>query len=168
MIGPPLDGVSSSIARMEASPTMTGSEYFVSLTRRRLRSLRFVPAFALDAIRTRRQCSKAPGFQRGALLMDRKWTFWTLTQWDTQANMRAYMTTGDHKTAMPKLLEWCDQASVAHWHSASTTLPDWSEADRRMRAEGRISKVRNPAPGHADMSFAAPRTTAGGPIQPAR
>lgn len=100
--------------------------------------------------------------------MDRKWTFWTLTMWSSHDSMRAYMTTGDHKQAMPKLMEWCDQASVAHWFSDLDQLPSWQECDRRMRGEGRISKVRNPAPGHADMTFAAPRTTAGGPILPAR
>lgn len=141
---------------------------FVSLTRLRLRSIRFAPSFAMYAIRTKQQCSKALGFRRGALLMDRKWTFWTLTAWDSQESMRAYMTSGDHKAAMPKLLDWCDQASVAHWNSATAELPTWQECDRRMRAEGRISKVRNAAPGHADMTFAAPRTTASGPILPAR
>lgn len=142
------------------------SSCYVSLTRLRLRSIRFVPAFAVHAIRTKSQCSRAAGFQRGALLMDRKWTFWTLTVWDSHESMRTYMTTGDHKRAMPKLLDWCDQASVAHWHSASAELPTWQECDGRMRTEGRTSKVRNPAPGHADMTFAAPRTTTSGPILP--
>ena len=36
--------------------------------------------------------------------------------------------------------------------------------ERRMRAEGRISKVRNPSPDHAEMRFAAPRTTLSFPI----
>lgn len=161
MTAPPLAAVNN-------EPEQAAKRSFVSLTRLRLRSIRFVPAFAIHAIRTRQQCSRAPGFQRGSLLMDRGWTFWTLTAWDTQESMRAYMTSGDHKVAMPKLLNWCDQASVAHWHSASAELPTWQECDRRMRTEGRISKVRHPALGHADMSFAAPRTTATGPILPAR
>lgn len=127
-----------------------------------------MPSFAVHTIRTKRQCSKAPGFQRGALLMDRKWTFWTLTEWDSHESMRTYMTTGDHKAVMPKLLEWCDQASAAHWHSDSSELPSWQECDRRMRSEGRVSKVRNSAPGHVDMTFATPRTTASAPILPVR
>ncbi len=52
---------------------------FVSLTRLRIRSIRFVPLFAFHTFRSLRQVSKSPGFQSGSLLADRSWTFWTLT-----------------------------------------------------------------------------------------
>ena len=84
---------------------------FVSLTRLRVRSTRFVPIFLLYTFRARRQVKKAPGFQKGGLLADRSWTFWTMTAWDTQEDMRQFMTTGAHKKAMPRLLHWCDEAS---------------------------------------------------------
>ncbi len=82
--------------------------------------------------------------------------------------MRAYMTTGGHRQAMPKLVGWCDQASVAHWNQADDTLPTWAQADARMRAEGRPSKLRHPADGHADLTYPAPRAMAGAPILPRR
>jgi len=53
---------------------------------------------------------------------------------------------------MPKLLDWCDEASVDHWTQDIPVAPDWLEADRRMRTEGRPSKVRNPSPSHRDLS----------------
>jgi hypothetical protein len=134
---------------------------FVSLTRLRIRSFRFVPLFALYALRSVRQVKKAPGFQCGALLPDRNRTYWTMTAWDTQENMRRFMTTGPHKAAMPRLLHWCDEASVAHWEQPGDSLPSWTEADKRMREEGRVSKVLNPSPEHASMSYSAPRTTGG-------
>jgi hypothetical protein len=138
---------------------------FISLTRLRIRSFRFVPLFALDAFRSVRQVKRAPGFLHGALLPDRNWTFWTMTAWDTQENMRRYMTTGAHKTVMPHLLHWCDEASVAHWGQPETSLPSWEEADKRMREEGRVSKVHNPSPQHATLSYRAPRTTGGSTIR---
>ena len=137
---------------------------FVSLTRLRVRSIRFLPMFALDALRTQRQVQRAPGFKVGALLPDRRWTFWTMTAWDSQESMRRYMTTGAHKTAMPKLLHWCDEASVAHWEQESEALPGWEEADRRMRESGRVSKVRFPSPQHAELRYAIPRTSRSAPI----
>ena len=136
---------------------------FVSVTRLRIRSLRFLPAFFLYTLRTQRQVQRAPGFHGGSLLPDRRWTFWTLTLWDDQPAMRAYMTSGDHRVAMPKLLHWCDEASVAHWDEA-TALPDWQTATDRMRADGRPSKVLHPSPDHGSMTFAPPRSLDGRPI----
>jgi hypothetical protein len=131
---------------------------FVSVTRLRIRSLRFLPAFLVVTARTRAQVREAEGFLDGALLPDRRWTFWTATLWRDQAAMRSYMVSGAHLAAMPKLLDWCDEASVVHWDGAGA-LPDWPEADRRMRASGRASKVRRPSPLHAELGYAAPRVT---------
>jgi hypothetical protein len=133
----------------------------VSLTRLRVRSIRFMPGFFLYTVRSMRQVRKAAGFQNGALLPDRHRVFWTMTAWDSQESMRAYMLSGAHKQAMPKLLDWCDEASVAHWTQAETELPPWEEADRRMRETGRVSKVRHPSQQQAGMDYAALRTTAG-------
>jgi Domain of unknown function (DUF3291) len=133
---------------------------FISLTRLRVRSIRLVPLFLVHAIRSVKQARKAPGFQSGALLRDRSWTFWTMTAWDSQETMRAYMTTGSHKRAMPHLLDWCNEASVAHWTQLEAALPSWTEADRKMREVGRVSKVLHPSPQHANLSYRTPRITA--------
>jgi hypothetical protein len=139
---------------------------FISITRLRVRSFRFLPSFALNALRARRQVRNASGFRGGSLLADRAWTFWTMTAWDSQASMWLYMTTGSHKVAMPHLLDWCDEASVIHWEQADETLPSWTEADRRMRESGRASKVRHPSNQHASLSYRDPRTTRAAPIKP--
>jgi heme-degrading monooxygenase HmoA len=137
---------------------------FVSLTRLRIRSFRFVPLFALHTWRSLRQVRSAPGFQTGAILADRNWTFWTMTAWDSEESMRQFMLSGSHKTAMPHLVEWCDEASVAHWTQQEALVPSWIEADRRMREGGHSSKVRNPSPKHATLAYRAPRTIAGAKI----
>lgn len=46
---------------------------------------------------------------------------------------------------MPKLLEWCDEAVVAHWHQESAELPGWDTAERRLAESGRVSKVNHPS-----------------------
>lgn len=79
--------------------------------------------------------------------------------------MRQFMVSGSHKTAMPHLVEWCDEASVTHWTQPEAAVPSWEEADRRMRESGRSSKVRNPSPQHATTpTYSAPRTIASGRI----
>ena len=127
--------------------------------------MRFMPLFAWHALRSNKQVQRAEGFLHGALLPDREWTFWTMTAWGSQEAMRGYMLAGDHKKAMPHLMKWCDEASVAHWEQEDAALPAWEEADRRMRTSGRVSKVRHPSPHHADLSYREPRTTRGAPIR---
>jgi heme-degrading monooxygenase HmoA len=141
---------------------------FISITRLRIRSVRFMPYFALYTWRALRQVRSSPGFLRGGLLPDHSNTFWTMTAWDSAESMRSYMISGSHKAAMPKLLHWCDEASVVHWEQDEDTLPTWPEADRRMRSEGRVSKVLNPSPDHAGLKYRAPRNIAGAPINPKR
>ena len=139
---------------------------FISLTRLRIRSVRFMPGFGVSTLRAIGQVRAAEGFLGGSLLPDRRRTFWTLTAWTGPEAMRAYMTGGAHRSAMPRLLDWCDEASVAHWDQPQADLPSWTEADARMRAEGRPSKVRHPTPDHATLSFALPRTGGAAPLTP--
>jgi len=134
---------------------------FVSLTRLRIRSVRFLPGFALHTMQAQRQLKRTAGYLAGKLLADRSLTFWTMTAWDSEASMRAYMINGAHKRAMPHLLNWCDEASIAHWTQPEEALPSWDEADRRMRASGRISKVCHPSPDHANLNYRTPRTSGG-------
>lgn len=140
---------------------------FVSLTRLRIRSVRFLPLFAVHAMGTMRQARRAPGFKSGAVLNDRQWAFWTMTAWETHASMRQFMNSGAHKRVMPHLLHWCDEASVAHWEQAEGALPTWTEAAERMRAAGRPSKVLHPSPRHATLEFSEPRATSSVPIRSA-
>ncbi|HLI20558.1 MAG TPA: hypothetical protein VKV32_05545, partial [Stellaceae bacterium] len=65
-----------------------------------------------------------------------------------EPSMRSFMTTGAHRLVMPKILDWCDEASVVHWPQDGDNLPDWAIAEARMRTEGRTSRVRNPSPAH--------------------
>jgi hypothetical protein len=138
---------------------------FVSLTRLRIRSVRFLPLFAVHAIRSQQQVKKASGFLSGGLLPDRHWTYWTITAWDSRESMLQYMTAGDHKKAMPHLMHWCDEASVAHWHQEESTLPSWEVADQKMRSTGRPSKLHNPSPDHAGLRYLEPRTSRAVSIQ---
>ena len=139
---------------------------FISITRLRVRSIRFLPFFVLYTYRSLRQVKTSFGFQGGSLLADRSWTFWTMTAWDSQESMRHFMTTGSHSAAMPRLLDWCDEASVVHWDQPEAALPSWMEADLRMRQSGRASKVRNPSPHHATLTYRTPRVLMAATIRP--
>jgi len=93
----------------------------------------------------------------GRLMLEAHLVFWTATVWESEAAMRAFRSSGAHMQAMPKLLDWCDEASYVHWEQDSAELPSWAEAHRRMVTEGKLSKVKNPSPAQAAKKFPEPR-----------
>ena len=72
--------------------------------------------------------------------------------------MKTFMTTTPHLEAMKKLAHWCDEASVVHWTQSEPTFPDWMEAHRRLKAEGRRSKVLYPSKAHEAGEIDPPKT----------
>lgn len=121
---------------------------FISVTRLRPRSLRFLPGVALHTWRSRRQLKGVPGFLGGYLGSGPNLALWTVTVWTDEGAMRAYRDAAAHFKAMPKLVGWCAEASVVHWTTDCSLVPSPDEAAERMKA-GRTSKLRHPAPGHA-------------------
>ena len=140
----------------------------ISVTRLRLRSARYLLPFYWHSLRSALQVRRAPGFLGGQLAGERGNAYWTVTAWRDEAAMRAYRTAGAHFRAMPKLLGWCDEASVVHWQQDSPRLPDMPEARRRMVAEGRVSKVHHPSPAHAARRIVAQAPRAGIRLRPGR
>jgi hypothetical protein len=129
---------------------------FVSVTRLRVRALRFMPEFIAFVLRSSQQVRRSAGFLGGALMRDDVKAFWTVTVWTDAKAMEDYRITGIHRVAMPKLLNWCDEASVMHWTQDSADVPSWSQACGRMVAEGRASKVNHPSPAHLAFRIPGP------------
>ena len=118
---------------------------FVSVTRLRVRSLLYLPQFLWRTFHSVHQTERAPGFLGGRLLREVRNTYWTVTLWQDDGAMKTFRVSGAHRAAMPKLLEWCDEASVVNRHQETDELPSWPEAHRRMVQEGRPSKVNHPS-----------------------
>jgi hypothetical protein len=133
----------------------------ISITRLRVRSWLYLPAFLFSALRIVRQATKAEGNHAGKTLRDRQKTFWTATSWATEDAMKAFMHANPHGPAMRKLLNWCDEASLVHWTQPATELPSWEEAHRRLQQEGRRSKVHHPSAAHTAFTIPAPDTGPG-------
>jgi heme-degrading monooxygenase HmoA len=129
----------------------------VSITRLRVRSWKFMPGFAVYAVRSRMQASRAKGNCGMKLMREPGNVFWTATLWESDEAVKKFMVAHPHGEAMRRLLEWCDEASVARWSQDSAELPDWQEAHRRMQGEGRRSKVRFPSAAHERLEIPAPK-----------
>ena len=117
----------------------------VAVTRLRVRSFRYLLAFAYYAGRSRRQAERTSGCLGVRVRKTRGLAFWTLTFWDSEASMRRYMAQHPHRAAMPKLSRWCDEAAVAHWVHDSSEGPDWHYAEGYLSRHGRLSRVLHPS-----------------------
>jgi hypothetical protein len=133
----------------------------ISITRLRVRSWRYLPAFLFYALSSARQAARCDGSLAVKVLRDANNTWWTSTSWDSEASMRKFMLMKPHGAAMRKLLEWCDEAALVHWSQPEPALPPWTEAHRRMQVEGRTSKVLHPSPDHSAFRITPPASVRG-------
>jgi hypothetical protein len=129
----------------------------ISVTRLRVRSFLYLPGFLWDTFQSVRQVQRSNGFLGGRLLVNSSCVFWTMTAWTDDAAMSAYRTGGAHRRAMPKLLNWCNEAAVVHWTQESSEIPSWQEAHRHMLGKGKLSKVNHPSPVQALQQIPAPK-----------
>jgi hypothetical protein len=130
---------------------------FVSVTRLRVRSWRYLPGFLWHAFLSQRQAQSAQGNLAVELLNDANMTFWTRTVWRNQSDMRAFMGADPHRKAMPHLISWCNEAAIAHWQQDSVEPPSWPEAHRRLQQEGRRSRVAYPSEAQTRFEIPSPR-----------
>jgi heme-degrading monooxygenase HmoA len=138
---------------------------FVSITRLRVRSWKYLPFFFVAAFRSALQARRAKGNLAVSILREAHNTFWTRSLWTDEAAMRSFMMSGAHRTIMPHLLEWCDEASVAHWTQDSAQKPTWEEVYQRMQREGRASRVKHPSEAHRRFEIPAPEVRRTGELR---
>ncbi|MBX9787874.1 MAG: DUF3291 domain-containing protein [Pirellulales bacterium] len=131
--------------------------YFVSVTRLRIRKLRYLAAFFYFTLRSRGQARRAAGNLGTAVYGDARLTFWTITVWRSEQAMRDFRNLGAHLRAMPKLRAWCDEATYAHWEQEAADPPSLAHAFERLVAEGIVSRVDHPSLDHASRNFPVPR-----------
>ena len=125
---------------------------FNSITRLRLRSVFSLPAFARASRAISAQAAVSEGFISGAILTESWLVFWTRTAWADEAAMKAFRDSDAHRAAMPKLLNWCDEAMVLDW--VGEPDHDWTHIHARMASEGRTSKVKRPSKAHQERRVA--------------
>ena len=118
---------------------------FVSITRLRVRSWRYLPGFLIQSFRVARQAKLAAGSLAVCVLRDANLAFWTRTVWSEESDMGFFKLSGAHRRVMSRLAEWCDEAALAHWVQDANEPPSWPEAYRRLQQEGRRSRVNHPS-----------------------
>ena len=130
---------------------------FVSITRLRVGSWRYVPGFLIQSLRTALQAKRATGNLAISVLRDADRAFWTRSVWHDEAAMRSFMQSGVHRRIMARLPEWCNEAAVVHWVQDADESPSWQEAHRRLQEEGRRSRVTQPSEAQRRFEIQEPR-----------
>jgi heme-degrading monooxygenase HmoA len=120
----------------------------VAVTRLRLRSLWFLLPFALRASQIRKQAHATPGCLGVQVRKTRGLAFWTVSLWESEANLRVFLSESPHVDVMPKLSSWCDEAATTHWVVVSQEMPGWDQAAQQLLAGGRILHVKHPSEAH--------------------
>src|SRR5215471_3553227 len=133
---------------------------FVSITRLRFRSWRYLPAFLIQSFRAARQAKAAAGSLAVSVLRDADRAFWTRTVWRDEAAMCPFMRSGVHRRIMARLPEWCNEAALAHWVQDANEPPSWAEAHQRLQGGGRRSRVNHPSEAQRRFEIREPRTSA--------
>jgi hypothetical protein len=134
--------------------------HFVSVTRLRLRSWRFLPGFVMRSMPSFMQARKSEGCSFADTRRTAGNAFWTITVWSDEAAMKRFRNSGAHQRAMRTLSEICDEASYGHWTQDSAEPPSWDQAHARLLAEGKLSKVKHPSAMHSAEQTAEPRAGA--------
>ncbi len=129
---------------------------FVSVTRLRIRKWRYLPAFFYYTLLSAWQARRAEGNLGLSIHRDARQVYWTITVWRDEAAMRDFRNHGAHLRAMPKLRDWCDEATYAHWQQESAAPPDLATGYERLVREGIVSKVKHPSADHEARRFPRP------------
>jgi hypothetical protein len=121
----------------------------ISITRLHLRSIRFLPGFLWYARLSFKQALRTPGNLGVKLRKTKGLAFWTLTMWQNNQAIRAFVPASPHREAMQKLPHWCDEAAFADWQQQDTSdWPSWEVATEKLRTTGRLVDVLQPSEKH--------------------
>jgi hypothetical protein len=120
----------------------------VSVTRLRLRSIRFFPGFLWYTGRSVRLAKRTPGNLGVTVRKTKGLAFWTLAMWRDNQAIRTFVPASPHKEAMQKLPYWCDEAAFADWEEETADWPSWGTAAEKLAASGRLVNVLHPSEQH--------------------
>ena len=117
----------------------------LSATRVRVRSYRYYPWFMVQTARIALQARQAAGNLAVRFLRDRRKTFWTLTSWQSEADLQRFLGSGVHRSALHRLHDWCDEAASVRWADADPEPPSWEDAHARLQRDGTPTRVMFPS-----------------------
>jgi quinol monooxygenase YgiN len=102
------------------------------ITKMRVKHFYMLPQFFRHAIPSATAAHKAAGVHQVSTKAIGWHTHCTLTVWESEAAMRAFVTSKPHIEAMRAAGKMTASSSFAHWETDH--IPDWQEAFERLAA----------------------------------
>ncbi len=96
---------------------------------------------------------KTSGFLGGKELVYAKLTFWTLTIWKNDANMKTFLNSAAHRTAMKKTAILVQRGFLFSLDAGNECLPSLKKVSEKLLKYGKLTKVRNPSANQISNSF---------------
>jgi hypothetical protein len=132
----------------------------LSMTRFRLKSMWLLPKFMLANEAAVTQLRAADGFIEGKILADLPRDLWTCVMWASDADMKAYVTSGAHRALMPKLSSFACEGVTTHMPYDLLDLPSWTFVHQKLTAIGSFTSALDaPSQDHLAHVIAAPKST---------
>ncbi|ARU61824.1 hypothetical protein CBW65_12875 [Tumebacillus avium] len=102
----------------------------ISITRLHVRGLWAMPFFAMHVIRSVSQSRQAKGLLHFSTNREGLYTYWTLTAWESESDMKEFRNKGNHLKAMQKARGIADELQYHRYEG--DTVPSWDDAMRAL------------------------------------
>lgn len=118
----------------------TGTPTIVQASVLRLRRFRDVPAFMTATLRLRSAFAESPGaIEMSVRAAPLRLTFWTLSQWRSDADLRGFVAHPVHRDVMRRFRPAMRSSDFVTWHTTDDQAPTWTHAAHRIRTDRQIS-----------------------------
>jgi uncharacterized membrane protein len=106
----------------------------------RLHRFRDVPAFMSAALRLQRAFADSPGaIEMSLRAAPLRRTFWTLSQWRSDADLRGFVVDPAHLDVMRRFQPAMRSSNFVSWSSTDDLTPSWNDAALRLTGDGQSS-----------------------------
>jgi hypothetical protein len=114
----------------------TGAATTVQASVLRLRRFRDVPAFMSAALRLQSAFANTPGaIEMSLRAAPLRRTFWTLSQWRSDADLRGYVVHPAHVDVMRRFRPAMRSSNFITWHTTDDRPPTWEDAAVRLATD---------------------------------
>ena len=123
---------------------------FAITTRNKLRSRRFAASMIWAWWRIRRQLARTPGMLAYTTGMASMTEFFTLTLWEKEIDMMAFMSSDDHRDMMWNVRHWSDSFWSMRWKPSADSQGIWNGLAFNLEAQEHIEKANYVGPGYME------------------